>query len=433
VTESRERVLVFPGTSLVGIEVFRGLSYARNLSVLGAGFDVEAGRAAGYDEFFFLPGVHESDFEQRFRELVSESHVTVIFPSNEVAIEALSRFEAPGVRVVRHSVVTSDIAGSKIQTHRLLTEIGVVPKRLENLSDDTTFPLFAKPDRGHSSQGTFEIADSDALTSTLKSKPHLLDDYLVTEMLPGDEVTVDCFGTSQDGLLFARARKRRETNQGVSVLTEDFADPDLSALASTISEIIEFNGPWFFQAKQDYDGKFKVMEIGARLAGASAIRRAQGVNLPELAVLASTPQKVQIYESRFDLCLDSRMGQASVSYVQPFEALYVDLDDTLIVNGSPHSELVALMVRAREAGAEVRIITRHRDDPAVTLERHGLTGISDGVIHLRDGESKASYLPNSRLTLFVDDSFSERASMQGKSNVLAVDPSASNLVRGLFA
>ena len=59
--------------------------------------------------------------------------------------------------------------------------------------------------------------------------------------------------------------------------------------------LINFRGFWFFQIKKDSNGKYKLLEIATRLAGAFALNKSLDVNLP-LAALKDFDGEVESYE-----------------------------------------------------------------------------------------------------------------------------------------
>lgn len=425
-------VLVIPGTSLVGLEVLSSLAPLPGLTVHGAGMDVAAGESAGYAKYDFLPHVHAPEFASALRDLVRRDAVRYVYPANELALGALAAADLGDVLLVAHPAETLAIAGSKRATHDRLADLGIMPSRYTTTPPDAAFPVFAKPDISHSSIGAQAVADAEALAALETADVDFWQTHLVTERLIADEVTVDCFSTQSQGLLYAGGRTRDVTENGVSVVTTHYPDPDLEALAQKINGRLTFNGAWFFQAKRAPDGRFRVMEVGARIAGASGIRRAQGVNLPQLSVLAASGATLGVYLSRFRFTARRGADGTVVEADESFGALYVDLDDTLILNGRLNAPVLDLVRSVRAARVPVAIITRHALDPVRTLQQHGILDLFDEVFHARSGEPKATFIGATPNSVLIDDSFSERVATLSNPNVLAVDASAAPLIRKLF-
>lgn len=426
-------VLVVPGTSLIGLEILASLQWLPGFVVHGAGAQLDHPSVEDFASYHLLPPVDSESFPEALDRLISDGDFDLLFPSNDLAIGVISGLAVDRVQIVSHPHATVKVAGSKILTHQLLSNKTRVPRRFLDVVPHDAFPVFVKPDVGHSSIGAARIDDEEALLTLQQGKLNFWETWFVSEYLPGEEVTVDCFSTSEQGLLFVAGRTRDVTSKGVSIVTRDISDEssELWEMAHAIQNSLEFNGPWFFQAKRDCRGLFRIMEVGARLAGASRIRRAQGVNLAQLAVLASDGLRLSVLQPRMPLVSTSNAGDELVTAEQRFGALYLDLDDTLLVHGAVNSGLVELAVAARSSGARVTVVTRHRFDPDVTLREHGILDIADEVVHVTDGESKAKYIRPGP-AVFIDDSFAERASLAHRGDIIAADASAALMLRGLF-
>lgn len=427
-----KKVLVFPGTTLVGLEILDSLQDLPGFIVHGAGVDVQTGLEAGYSQYAYLPYLDHKDFASELRSLVHGDSVDYIYPANDLAIAALSHLDFPGSVIVSHSPETIRVTGSKIATHSLFTEDQITPRRFVAKPEESVFPLFSKPDVGHSSIDARPIKSEAVLDELLSADKDFWGTHLVTELLTGEEVTVDCFSTTHQGLLYAAPRTRDLAEGGVSVVTTDYADEELEEMAKVIATRVAFNGPWFFQAKRDASGVFRLMEIGARLAGASGIRRAQGVNLAQLAILTASEMPISVYRTRFAFTSRRIDGIPVVESQEPFSALYVDLDDTLILNGAVNPAVKDLVLYVKSLGLYVAVITRHQMDPRATLQDFSLGGVFDDVFHARSGEPKYSYIRDDCNAVLIDDSFSERISCDSKRNVLAVDASSAKQLRRLF-
>lgn len=426
-------VLVLPGASLVGIEILRSLAPLPGFRVHGAGTDTVAGSELGYARYDFLPRVDHETLIPELLSLIERDGVDFIYPANDIFISTLAGVQLGRACIVTHPVETVRVAASKIATHELFDAEGLVPPRITAESVKANFPLFSKPDVGHSSIGVTSVPDAKELHSLAIRTADFWKTRLVTERLEGEEVTVDCFSTREQGLLYFAPRRRDVTESGVSIVTSDYQDlGELEALANSIGAKLTFNGPWFFQAKKDRRGLFRLMEIGARVAGASGIRRAQGVNLAQLAILVTEGAPLEIYQSRFRLRLRTVQGDQEVSCDEPFVALHVDLDDTLILEGEANRHVIELAHHVKSRGGSVNVITRHRADPHATLKRFGIDRFFDRVIHITEGESKADHIARDGNSVFIDDSFSERQSCRERPDVLAVDASSAPLLKGLF-
>jgi hypothetical protein len=103
-----------------------------------------------------------------------------------------------------------------------------------------------------------------------------------------------------------------------------------------------------------------------------------------------------------------------------FSVLYLDLDDTIILNGRVNTEVVKLIYQCINRSVPVKLLTRHAGDPVRTLAKHRLTGLFDAVIHLAAGEPKSAHILETDAIL-VDDSFAERSEVAQKCGIRTFD------------
>jgi hypothetical protein len=116
-----------------------------------------------------------------------------------------------------------------------------------------------------------------------------------------------------------------------------------------------------------------------------------------------------------------------------YEALYLDYDDTLVVNGAVNTRLVKIAYQHINAGKPVLLVTRHNGDLAASLRKHRLEGLFDEVVHLKQGESKRNAIKHAKVA-FIDDSHRELEDLRQHPGVVALHVSAAELLidyRGL--
>ena len=106
-----------------------------------------------------------------------------------------------------------------------------------------------------------------------------------------------------------------------------------------------------------------------------------------------------------------------------FDHVFVDFDDTIIINGVINENLMRFLVHARNSGSELHLLTRHDGNITSTLENHFLHGFFNSVIHITDGSEKSARVFGSH-PLFIDDSFSERVDVRENSLAMTVSPAS---------
>ena len=110
------------------------------------------------------------------------------------------------------------------------------------------------------------------------------DGLLVTELLPGDEYTVDCINDLDGQLLFHNIRLRGQIGRSIALGTKSVKEPQITAHVEALAKNLRIEGPWFAQFKMDRNGDSKLLEVNARVAGSMCMTRLQGVNIPLLAL-----------------------------------------------------------------------------------------------------------------------------------------------------
>ena len=168
-----------------------------------------------------------------------------------------------------------------------------------------------KPSNSNGSRGIRIIDDSidsasllfDEKPGSLKTnygilKPDLehasLPELVLSEYLPGDDITVDTVVESGRVLLELH-RTRRNIRSGISVAGQFVNEPDISKqVEKIISSLPNLRGPIGLQFKQAVDGTFKLLEINPRLQGTTVAALGININIPKLCVDLFTTGKLEI-------------------------------------------------------------------------------------------------------------------------------------------
>jgi len=197
---------------------------------------------------------------------------------------------------------------------------------------------------------------------------------------------------------------------GIATDTETVRAPDLEAMACAINSALRFRGAWFFQVKRDITGAPVLLEVAPRIAGSSGLWRALNVNLPLLTVYDRMGLTVAVeplhLPARMDRALAARYSLGIV-----YRHVYIDLDDTLLINGKVNLQAVAFLYQCFNHGISLHLVTRRRAYVREDLERLGLGRLFDRVITVPETEQKAAYI-GEREAIFIDDSFQEREAVR---------------------
>jgi hypothetical protein len=417
-------ILVFPCGSEIALEIHGALKYAKGIRLVGASSVADHGRFVFRDYEQIEAYVGDDTFLDEIRRLVRVWQIDLIYPAMDVLIEALAGLgpdELSGAEVVGSSAEANLITRYKSRTYEALSAYDFVPATYTLASvEPSDFPIFLKPDGGYGSRGIAVAVDRADLERRLAADPELI----AVELLPGREFTVDCFSDRHRRLLFTGPRVRSRVKSGISVssTTVELTD-EIRRIAEAINETIELRGQWFFQVKESADGQLKLLEIGPRVAGTMNLYRSRGVNFPLLTVLDRLGFDVEVIDNGFEASVDRALVNRHILDFE-YEAVYVDFDDTLIVDDEVNGVLVAYLHQAKAAGKTIVLLTRHADDLDASLERHAISPkLFDRVVHITDGSPKSQFIDRAD-SVFIDDSYRERVDVRRSAGAKVFDVDA---------
>ncbi len=396
-------VLVFPCGSEIGLEIFKALSANKNIVLHGASsVSSNHGKYVYKNYIEGLPNIEDDNIIPELNSIIERYKIDCIFPAHDSVVMKLSEMQNDIMcRVITSPYETCRVARSKLATYELLKDIVRTPK-VYTIKDIEEFPVFLKPDVGQGSKGTVKCLTPEEVEFYLSKDKSLL----ILEFLPGREYTVDCFTDFDRKLRFVGARERIRIQNGISVNTKPVEIPKLEEIAKKINDALVFRGAWFFQVKEDAKGEFCLMEIAPRIAGAMALNRNRGINFPLLSIYDAFGIRVDIVANNFTLEMDRALSNRFITNLY-YEHVYVDLDDTIILNGKVNTQLIAFLYQCINKEVKVHLLTKHDGDILETLKKYKLSQIFDSYFQLTESEKKVDYI-KFKNSIFIDDSFKER-------------------------
>jgi carbamoyl-phosphate synthase large subunit len=225
------------------------------------------------DRAFGVPSCRSPAFIGRMLEIVAEESVDLIVPTIDTELlayaEAASQFEAKGCAVMVSTPDVVGVARDKLLTARSLERAGVpiprtaTPEEVLAAPEAWTGPLMLKPRGGSSSVGIRrieQVADMPDLDE--------LDNYVVQELLDGEEYTVNIFVDDAGALVTAVPHRRIEVRGGEVSKGVTRRHPSLEKAARAVVEALPgMRGALCFQAIVDEEGEARIFEINARFGG----------------------------------------------------------------------------------------------------------------------------------------------------------------------
>lgn len=412
------RVLIFPGGTEIGLEINRALRDCKEVELLSAGQSVPSAAEFRFRTHLTLPLIDRPECADALADAIDAHAIDAVFPAHDDVVLGLARL-APRLNaaVITSPRQTCEICRSKTATYQALASVVPVPRVFTTI-EEARFPLFVKPDRGQGSARARRIDSRQELQLAL----HLEPDLVASEYLPGEEYTIDCFSDRNAGLLYHSPRVRTRTRAGISMQSRAVHDPRLSAMAIAIGGRLKLHGAWFFQARIDLHGEPRLLEVAPRISGTMALSRVRGVNFPLLSLFEAAGVALQVSgidgEIEISRSLDNHYKTNIV-----YPAVYIDLDDTLILREKVNERLIRFIFQCINRGIPVRLLTRHRGDLPKILQRHRLAGLFDEIIHVGLDHPKHTMIREPD-AIFIDDSFRERYAATQSCGVRSLDPAS---------
>jgi len=401
---ARVKVLVFPCGSENASEIHQALMHSVHVELYGASSVDDHGRFRFERYRGGLPRVDAPDFDRVFIDLLRAWDISLVFATHDTVQEYLAiRAAQFGITLVNGDPFAVKVARRKSRTYELFREYVWSPAVYSSIGAVSHWPVLVKPDLGQGGQGVCKVDGPEEAAVAMAQ----LSEPLLVEYLPGEEITVDCFTDRQGGVLWVGPRTRERIRAGISMRSQHLAiEPEIQEIVLTVNARLRLRGPWFVQLKRDCTGGWKLLEISCRVAGTMVAQRAKGINLPLMAVhdylerdLMVLPQDgVNMVERRIETV-------AQLNYV--FDSVYIDFDETLVLDGKTVPSAMRFIYRMLELGKRLVLISRHKGSLVEALAAARISPlVFSEIIHLMDGELKSNYVsPNS---IFIDNHFPER-------------------------
>ncbi len=411
-------VLVFPAGEVNSVELHDALSACVNIRLYGASSYDRHGGYVFQNYTSGLPVISDQEFIQAFNRLIADKRIDIIFPTHDTVAEFLSVHQDEiGAKVISADAKTSAICRDKKKTFALFQDCGFCPRIDAEVSQ---YPVFVKPRKGQGAVGAFLLNGPEGI-------PNRVDwaDMVICEYLPGDEFTVDCI-TDKDGVLrgvYPRSRKRILAGMTVNGSSEPLTD-EIRSIAETINSRLRFLGLWYFQIRKAADGRFKLMEISTRCSGTMCLTRARGVNLPLLSVYTAVGRDISVFCNDYNVTTDRTLiARYQIDY--PYKRVYMDLDDTLTVDGKVCLNVVRFVYQCFNQGIPVTLLTRHAYDHGESAEEYLAkcciaAGLFDAIASIPFGQAKADFIQPVG-AIFIDNAFAERKAIHDRFQIPVFD------------
>ncbi len=414
-------VLVFPCGSEVGLEIFSALKFSKDINLVGGSSVDDHGMYVFKNYVNNIPFVTDKNFIDHINKVVEENNIDYIYPAmdlvNTILVQNSDKVKA---KIVSSDMKTCDVCNSKAATYELFRNEWFTPKEY-TIETAKEFPLFAKPDVGYGSRGISIINNMEELKHFHETSVK----YVLTEYLPNDEFTIDCF-TDKDGVLrFTGCRIRSRIRTGISVNSRVIeTDSKIKEIAETINSKLNFNGAWFFQVKLNANNEYRLLEIASRIAGTMSLYRNVGINFPLLSIYNLEGYELDIFKNDLKIEVDRALvNRYSIDY--DYERVYIDFDDTITLKGKVNAYVMMYIYQCLNKGIELILVTKHINDIYETLKSLKIDhNIFKEIIRMPKEDNKFVHFNNDKKAIFIDDSFAERKAILDNCNIPVFDINA---------
>jgi uncharacterized protein (UPF0335 family) len=415
----KKNVLVFPCGSEIGLEINNALKFVKNLKIYGGSSIPDHGRFVYKNYIEGIPNIDSEHFIDALNQVIREHNIDYVFPAHDsVVLKLAQNREGIEAEVITSDKFTCEICRSKKKTYEYFKGEDFIPHMYDNIEDVEQYPVFLKPDVGQGSKGVALAQDYNEAVFHLNKNKNLL----ILEYLPGKEYTVDCFTDRHGEIRFLGMRERRRIKSGISVNSVSLEhDSEIKRIAEKINEKLNFRGAWFFQVKQDKNGKLKLLEIAPRIAGTMSLYRNVGINFPLLSILDRMGYDLNIIRNDFSIEVDRALINR-FSLDIDYKRVYIDFDDTVTLDGKVNPYTMMFLYQCLANEKEIILITKHEKEILETLKSLKIDpSIFNEIIHIRKDDEKCKYIKNDVPAIFIDDSFSERQKIKDKSGIPVFD------------
>lgn len=418
----KKNVLIFPIGSENGINIFNSIKYNLHFGVFGAsGHNDHAEYIVPSKQLIIDKGlyINNEEFFEVLNNIIRGNNIDFLIPTHDTISCFLMKYkDKVEATIICSPYETAEIAEDKYKQYEYLKYKSYYPEVYDK--GNVEFPVFLKPFVSAGGKGTVKVTNEDELKKELVKR----EDLLICEYLPGEECTVDCFTNKSGELLFVGARTRERITNGISYLSRGLALTDeIYEIASDLNNTFRFRGAWFFQIKKDFKGRYKLLEFSVRQAGTMAYYRQLGVNFTLLSLFDFMDLPVKVLSNNISLTLD-RGIETLYRLDFDYNTIYLDYDDTLIINNMVNVDVIKLIYQAHNQCKKVVLLTKHIGDLNQDFLKYRLAqSLFDEIQVIEPDKRKADYITEPR-SILIDNYFPERLDVYERCNIPVFDVDA---------
>lgn len=419
----KKNILIFPAGSENAINIYDSLKYSLHFNLFGASSVRDYAEEIYPKENYVVTELYiqSESFFKNFNEIIKNFDIDYIIPTHDVISLFLMEHEKQiNAKVVCSPFETAKIANSKIEILNNISNKFYCPKFYSISDKNIDFPVFLKPNVGAGGKGAILVKNREELENVFKNNS----DMAICEFLPGDELTIDCFTDKNGELLFIGPRTRERITMGISFTSKTIPlSSEIEDIANDLNSTFKFRGAWFFQVKKDINNNYKLMEFSVRQAGTMALYRQLGVNFALLSLFDAMDMNVKILFNNYNLKLNRRLAN-SYTLDYKYNKVYIDFDDTLIINNKINTTAVMFLYQCLNKNKKIILITKHSTEISDDLKKFHIDNtIFEKIYSLNESDNKSDYIDNVD-SIFIDNYYKEREEVYIKLGIPVFDVDA---------
>ncbi len=399
----KKRVLVLNCGTLAATDINMALKDNEEFEVWGASTNRNHGIYVYKNYIEDIPNMNKPDFIDVLNQKIEEYNFKYIIATHEDLILFLQQNKQKiNATIVSSDADTALLCRYKSKTYDKLKNYSFTPKLFKK-EEVSEYPVFVKKDTDQGARHAYKVNNIEELNLYAKE-----DDMLICEYLPGDEVTVDCFTNKDRKMLFCNPRAADRILAGIDVHARriELTD-DIRFIAESLNKEICFRGFWFFQIKKDIHGKYKLLEISARLPGAFSLSRCLDVNLPYLALKDFDGQDVEITYNDITIEADKQfLGKYSLGI--NYDTVFIDFESTFNKLDKVNSFVMMYLYQCVSKNIKLNLIVKNKNEAVQYLRDNKIEiNLFDNIIE-KEKERIKDLLNDNSILLSNDDDLKDQ-------------------------
>lgn len=398
-------VLIFAAGEINSVELHDSLSHNVNIELYGASSIDRHGSYIFKNYRCDLPMITDCSFIEEFNKLIDEWNIDLVFPNHDtIALFLAENQHRINAQIAVSPYETALICRDKKRIYDIFSDCDFCPHIYNEIDE---YPVFIKPRMGQGAQGATLIECKSDIPSEFRPS-----DYIISEVLPGSELSVDCLTDSNGNLCACYPRERNRILAGICTAGKTVnSSEEILEIANIINSRVKFKGLWFFQVKKASNGKYKLLEFATRCASTMGLTRARGVNLPLLSVYVHMGYDIKVFDNQIPLKMD-RVMITRYKLDFDYDEVYIDYDDTIIENEKVCLLAIRFLYQCLNNHKRVILLTKHEAYNVDSLEdsfrKHCIPKeLFDKILMLNLEEEKYDNIVSNK-AIFIDNAFAER-------------------------